>query len=110
MRICPNEILTVVHLVPYIREGSFKLEVPIVCDLPSIQKIKVFEDDKYIVERCSYRGGKAREGLNNTWGKVVPQVAKGEIVVSWDMPCFTTDGDWGDFEEVCEWLVTWDKV
>ena len=36
MRICLNEILTVVHLVLYVCEGPFKLEVPVGCDLPSV--------------------------------------------------------------------------
>ena len=51
-----------------------------------------------------------REGLNDTWGKIVPQVPEGEIVVGRDASCFTTDGDWGDLEEVCEQLIAQDKV
>ena len=68
------------------------------------------EDDEYVVERGSYRGGEAGEGFDNTWGEVVPQVAEGEIVVGGDAPCLTANGDWGNLEEVCEGLVTGDEV
>ena len=110
MRVCPNEVFTVVRLISYVRKGSFKLEVPVVCDLPAIQEIEGFKDDEYVVERGSYGGGEAGEGFDDTWGEVVPQVFEGEVVVSRDAPCFTANGDWGDLEKVCERLVTGDKV
>ena len=75
MRICSNEVLTMVRLIFYVRKVPFKLEVPVGGDLPSVQEIKVFEDDEYVVERCSYGGGEFGEGLDDTWGKVVPQVS-----------------------------------
>ena len=75
MRICPNEILTMVRLVLYVREVPFKLEVPVGCDLSAVQEIEILEDDEYVVERCSYGGGEVGEGFDDTWGKVVPQVA-----------------------------------
>ena len=48
--------------------------------------------------------------MYNTWGKVVPQVAKGEVVVGRDTSCLTTNGDLGDFKEVCKGLVSRDEV
>ena len=42
VRICPNEVLTVVRLVSYVRKGSFKLEVPVIGDLPPVQEIESF--------------------------------------------------------------------
>ena len=36
MRICPNEILTMVRLVLYVREVPFELEVPVGCDLSAV--------------------------------------------------------------------------
>ena len=108
--ICPNEVLTVVRLVSYVHEGSFKLEVSVIRDLPAVQEIKGFEDDEYVIERGSYGGGETGEGLDDTRGEVVPQVAEGEVVVGGDAPCFTANGDWGDLKEVRQGLVTGDEV
>ena len=110
MGICPNEILTVVRLVFYVRKGPFELEVPVGCDLPTVQEIEGFEDDEYVIERGSYWGGETGEGFDDTRGEVVPQVPEGEIVVGRDASCFTANGDWGNLKEVCEGLVTRDKI
>ena len=36
MRICPNEILTMVRLVLYVCEVPLELEVPVGCDLSAV--------------------------------------------------------------------------